>query len=86
MDRHAIIKKFSYTTKLNPTYTNDNLLAMLGFSQKPNHNTSHILEKLNYPTSLQLPSFAEELEKEISLKKMQISGEEEPLEEQQATE
>jgi hypothetical protein len=71
MDRSKIIKKLSYTTQLNPTQTNENLLGMLGFSQKPNHNIEYILEKINYPTSLALPSFEEEVKKMLSSKQEQ---------------
>ena len=64
--RATIIKKLSYTTPVNPKQTNEKMLAMLGFSQMPNHNLDHIMEKINYPTSLVLPSLEEEIKKTLS--------------------
>lgn len=75
--RSSIIKKLSYTTPLNPTQTNEKMLGMLGFSQMPNHNLDYIMEKINYPTSLVLPSLEEEIKKTLSSQQV--------LEEQQAT-
>jgi hypothetical protein len=61
-----IIKKLSYTTQLNPTQKSEKMLGMLGFSQTPNHNMEYLLEKINYPTSLTLPSFEDEIKKMLS--------------------
>lgn len=66
MNTKQIIKKLSYTTQLNPTQNNEKMLGLLGFSQTPNHNMNFLLEKINYPTSLTLPSFEEEIKKMLS--------------------
>jgi hypothetical protein len=63
MDRKHVLKKMSYTSQLNTPITNEKVLVFLGFSQSPNHSIEHILEKINYHTTLELPSFQEEVEK-----------------------
>ena len=82
--RTSIIKKLSYTTQVNPKQTNEKMLGMLGFSQMPNHNLDYIMEKINYPTSLVLPSLEEEIKKTLS--SQQVDNQRSLcLEEQQAT-
>lgn len=75
MDKGEILKKLAYQTTLAPKTTDNDLLMMLGFNKSVSPT---LLEKINYPTSLTLPSFEEELKKMVEinsqrgLKKKQI--------------